>query len=69
MLAVAAWVVFAQTGCETGEPAVSQSEFTATGLRKGYMALDVEGSDLEGTPMRLSDFRGKVVVLEFWSST
>ena len=60
-------IVLSQTACDSGSN-VPQSIFTAT-LRQGYLALDVEGSDLEGKPMKLSDFRGKVVVLEFWSST
>lgn len=64
MLAV---IVLSQTACDSGSD-VPPSGLTAT-LRQGYIAPDVEGSDLEGKPMKLSDFRGKVVVLEFWSST
>ena len=66
--AVLAMIVLSQTACDSGSN-VPKSDFTANGLRQGYIAPDVEGSDLEGKPMKLSDFRGKVVVLEFWSST
>jgi peroxiredoxin len=32
----------------------------------GEAAPEIEGKDLDGKPMKLSDFRGKVVVLDFW---
>ncbi|HKQ40595.1 MAG TPA: sigma-70 family RNA polymerase sigma factor [Verrucomicrobiae bacterium] len=32
----------------------------------GNQAPDIEGVDLEGQPMRLSDYRGKVVLVYFW---
>jgi len=32
----------------------------------GDVAPEIEGEDLEGRPMRLGDYRGQVVVLEFW---
>ncbi|HXJ57288.1 MAG TPA: sigma-70 family RNA polymerase sigma factor [Verrucomicrobiae bacterium] len=32
----------------------------------GKLAPEIEGVDLDGQPMRLSDYRGKVVVLTFW---
>ncbi len=32
----------------------------------GSVAPEISGTDLEGKEMRLSDFRGKVVVLDFW---
>lgn len=35
-------------------------------LRPGDTAPDIEGLDLEGKPLRLSDYRGSVVVLYFW---
>jgi hypothetical protein len=35
-------------------------------LKVGKPAPDIEGEDLDGKPLRLSDYRGKVVVLDFW---
>jgi len=37
-------------------------------LAVGKPAPEIEGSDLDGKPMKLSDHRGKVVVLVFWNS-
>lgn len=39
-------------------------EFRVLGI--GKVAPEIEGADLDGKPMKLSDFRGKVVVLDFW---
>ena len=38
----------------------------AAGPNVGQLALEISGVDLDGAPMRLSDYRGKVVVLDFW---
>jgi hypothetical protein len=35
-------------------------------LQIGMVAPDFEATDAEGRPWKLSDYRGKVVVLEFW---
>lgn len=35
-------------------------------LDTGSFAPEIVGTDLDGREMRLSDFRGKVVVLDFW---
>jgi peroxiredoxin len=35
-------------------------------LTIGKPAPEIEGEDLDGQPMKLSDYRGKVVVLTFW---
>jgi hypothetical protein len=32
----------------------------------GKVAPEIEGTGLDGKPMKLSDFRGRVVVLDFW---
>ncbi len=37
-------------------------------LGVGDLAEDIQGADLDGQPMRLSSFRGKFVVLDFWGS-
>lgn len=35
-------------------------------LRPGKVAPEIIGEDIDGKPMKLSDFRGKVVLLDFW---
>ena len=32
----------------------------------GKIAPDIEGEDIDGVAFKLSDYRGKVVVLDFW---
>jgi hypothetical protein len=38
----------------------------AGGPQIGTVAPDIEGEDLDGNRFKLSDYRGKVVVLDFW---
>jgi len=40
--------------------------FEIRNLRIGKTAPDIEGEDLDGTKFKLSDYRGKVVVIDFW---
>ncbi len=35
-------------------------------LQIGMVAPDIEGNDLDGVAFKLSDYRGKVVLLDFW---
>jgi peroxiredoxin len=37
-------------------------------LRLGAPAPEIAGQDLDGAPLKLSDYRGKVVVLVFWAA-
>jgi len=37
-------------------------------LQVGMPAPEIEGEDLDGVPFKLSDYRGKVVVLDFWGN-
>jgi hypothetical protein len=36
--------------------------------RCGSAAPEIAGEDLDGVPLRLSDYRGKVVLLDFWAN-
>lgn len=40
--------------------------FECRHLAIGEVAPDIQGEDIEGRPLRLSEFRGKVVVVSFW---
>ena len=42
--------------------------FELRDLQLGAVAPEIEGVDLDGKPMKLSDFRGKVVVIHYWES-
>jgi cytochrome oxidase Cu insertion factor (SCO1/SenC/PrrC family) len=34
----------------------------------GEAAPEIEGEDIDGKPFKLSDYRGKVVMLDFWGN-
>lgn len=36
------------------------------GVEVGLRAPDIEGTDAEGKPIRLSQFKGKIIALDFW---
>jgi hypothetical protein len=40
--------------------------FEAENLEPGLAAPDIHGEDLDGIKFKLSDYRGKVVLLDFW---
>jgi len=46
--------------------AIRASQFERERLQIGMEAPDIVGEDLDGVPFKLSDYRGKVVVLDFW---
>jgi len=50
---------------EYGERAAN-SVFELENLQIGMVAPEIVGADVDGNPMKLTDFRGKVVVLDFW---
>ena len=53
-----------------GEAVAQKAEPELFGLRHlsvGKTAPDIEGRDQDDVPFRLSDYRGKVVLLDFWS--
>ncbi len=50
----------------TPPPAGPTPSVACAGPRIGQLAPEIEGLDLDGVPMRLSAFRGNVVVVDFW---
>ena len=49
-------------GCNNEESAKD----AIVGLKIGNRAPEISGEDIEGVAFKLSDYRGKVVVLDFW---
>lgn len=45
---------------------IDAPQFVKDRLQIGMVAPDIEGEDMDGVPFKLSDYRGKVVVLDFW---
>ena len=43
-----------------------RSRASEGGFEIGQVAPEIQGKDLDNKPMKLSEFRGKVVVLDFW---
>ena len=53
------------TSSTSGKPAPSSGK---TGFAIGDLAPEISGTDLNGEPFKLSDYRGQVVVLDFWGN-
>jgi hypothetical protein len=53
-------------GTTVGEKAKAEL-FESRHLRVGKQAPEIEGEDQDGVRFKLSDYRGKVVLLDFWS--
>jgi hypothetical protein len=53
-------------GCTRSQPKPPPP--AAEGLAVGQQAPDIVGPDLDGVAFRLSDYRGQVVVLDFWGN-
>jgi hypothetical protein len=45
---------------------INGPEFEKTRLQIGMESPDIAGEDMDGVAFKLSDYRGKVVVLDFW---
>jgi hypothetical protein len=63
---------FAQTSISFGDGQLKLGDlavrelFELRHLQPGKPAPEIVGEDIDGKPMKLSDFRGKVVLLDFW---
>jgi cytochrome oxidase Cu insertion factor (SCO1/SenC/PrrC family) len=51
---------------KSSSPGVKSSSILVAAV--GHPAPDIEGKDVDGKPMNLRDFRGKVVLLDFWAT-
>jgi cytochrome oxidase Cu insertion factor (SCO1/SenC/PrrC family) len=51
-----------------GSPAKSPPSTATVGLEVGNLAPEIEGEDIDGVKFKLSDYRGKVVLLDFWAT-
>ncbi len=49
------------------KPAKSAQPPPPVGLEVGNLAPEIEGEDIDGVKFKLSDYRGKVVLLDFWA--
>ncbi len=49
-------------------PSVSTKKKDNSPPTVGKPAPEIEGEDIEGNSFKLSDYRGKVVVLDFWGN-
>lgn len=54
------------SGGETFGEVATYELFELQNLNVGDVAPDIVGHDLDNTPFKLSDYRGKVVLLDFW---
>ena len=48
------------------EAALDKEIYKAKSLTIGRQAPEIEGVDVDGVSFKLSDYRGKVVVIDFW---
>jgi DsbE subfamily thiol:disulfide oxidoreductase len=63
--AVALTLIGLLAGCSLQQPLTTAEQSRA---QLGKPAPDFNGADLDGKAVRLSDFKGKAVVLNFWAS-
>lgn len=70
MLLFAVWTASGADGSKATkdkDPAVLKPHLPET-LAIGKMAPDIVGEDIDGKAFKLSDYQGKVVVLDFWGN-
>ncbi len=57
------------SGDDTLPPLLVRVEALACIRMVGKTAAEIDATDLRGRPVRLADYRGKIVVLDFWNNT
>jgi hypothetical protein len=62
-------VVFSMPGCGKDKTLpMQQPAESPPGLPVGATAPEIAGEDIDGRFFKLSDYRGKVVLLDFWGN-
>jgi hypothetical protein len=60
------------TGCEDARSVAHRTAAASAqanvGLKKGQRAPEIVGRDIDGRQFKLTDYRGKVVLLDFWAT-
>jgi hypothetical protein len=51
-----------------GGPVANVEGPKQNGINVGNIALEIAGRDMDGKPLKLSDYQGKVVLLDFWGN-
>lgn len=68
LLIIALGLLVAQACTPSSQPITEGGPAATTGVKVGELAPDFTLTDLEGSPFRLSDLRGKVVFINFWAT-
>ena len=58
--------VIAKYGTKEQKETAQAELFEMQNLAIGKVAPEIEGEDVDGKKFKLSDYRGKVVVIDFW---
>jgi hypothetical protein len=62
-------VVLSMPGCtNTKAPHCPEPVDDPSGVPIGALAPEITGEDIDGAFFKLSDYRGKVVLLDFWGN-
>ncbi|RKD25003.1 cytochrome C biogenesis protein [Ammoniphilus oxalaticus] len=70
LLGLVAWGIFDMGKSNSGseELSVQEESQAPIGLAQGYLAPDFELETIDGNKVKLSDYRGKKVLLNMWAS-
>ena len=64
--AVAGVMIWKSRGAGTTQVVKDVVPPSGVGREIGQLVTEISGEDIQGKPFKLSDYRGKVVVLDFW---
>lgn len=68
LVAYGGYDYFKKSPSETIQITKSENKQLRTGILKGQLAPDFVLTDLKGTTVQLSDFKGKIVLVNFWAT-